>query len=172
MDRHAAAAATATVNDLALLVGRVAFAALFVPSGLQKLMNLQAFMYSIDGRGVPFAPVMAPLGAGLEFLGGLALLLGVEVRLASVLLLLFTVVATLVAHRFWEYAPGAAHNLQQINFFKNVAIVGGFVFLAAHGGGRYCLEQLWRYDRRMRPAGRRATDRGASVPRGAGFPGG
>jgi len=158
MDRHAAAAATATVNDLALLVGRVAFAALFLPSGLQHLMNLQAFMYNIDGRGVPFAPVMAPLGAGLEFLGGLALLLGIEVRVASVLLLLFTVAATWIAHRFWEYAPGAAHQLQQINFFKNVAIVGGFVFLAAHGGGRYGLEQLWRQERRTRPAGRRASD--------------
>ena len=150
----------ATVNDLALLVGRVAFAALFLPSGLSKLMNLQAFMFNIDGRGVPFAPLMAPLGAALEFLGGAALLLGVQVRLASVLLLAFTVAATLIAHRFWEYAPGAARQMQQINFFKNVAIVGGFVFLAAHGGGRYCLEQLWRRDRRLRPAGRRATDPG------------
>ena len=155
MDRTPVAA----VNDLALLVGRVAFAALFVPSGLSKAMNLQAFIYSIDGRGVPFAPALAPLGAALEFLGGLALLLGVHVRVASVALLVFTVLATLIAHRFWEYAPGAAHEMQRISFFKNVAIVGGFVFLAAHGGGRYCLEQLWRRDRRTRPAGRRATDR-------------
>jgi putative oxidoreductase len=154
MDRTPAA-----VNDLALLVGRVAFAALFLPSGLAKLMNLQAFIYNVDGRGVPFAPVLATLGAAVEFLGGLALLVGVQVRFASVALLLFTVAATLISHRFWEYRPGAAHQMQQINFFKNVAIVGGFVFLAAHGGGRYCLERLWRHDRRMRPAGRRANDR-------------
>jgi len=150
----------ATVNDLALLVGRVAFAALFLPSGLSKAMNMQAFIYSIDGRGVPFAPLLAPVGAGLEFVCGLALLLGVHVRLASVVLLGFTVIATLIAHRFWEYQPGAAYEMQRISFFKNVAIVGGFVFLAAHGGGRYCLEQVWRRDRRLRPAGRRATDRG------------
>jgi len=112
------------------------------------------------GAACPFSPVLAPLGAAVEFLGGLALLLGVQVRLASVLLLIFTVLATLIAHRFWNYAPGAAHQMQQISFFKNVAIVGGFVFLAAHGGGRYCLEQLWRRDRRITPAGRRATDRG------------
>ena len=149
----------ATVNDLALLIGRVAFAALFLPSGFSKLMNLQAFIYNIDGRGVPFAPVLAPIGATIEFLGGLALLLGVQVRVASVVLLAFTVLATLIAHRFWEYAPGAARQMQQINFFKNVAIVGGFVFLAAHGGGRYCAEQLWRRERRLRPAGRRAADR-------------
>jgi putative oxidoreductase len=160
MDRTPAA----TVNDLALLVGRVAFAALFLPSGLTKAMNMQAFIYSVDGRGVPFAPLLAPLGAALEFLGGLALLVGIEVRLASVLLLLFTAAATLVAHRFWEYGPGAAHEMQRISFFKNVAIVGGFVFLAAHGGGRYCIEQLWRRERRTRPAGRRASDGGGFHP--------
>ena len=154
----------ATVNDLSLLVGRVAFASLFLPSGLSKAINLQAFIYSIDGRGVPFAPVLAPIGAVVEFLGGLALLLGVQVRVASVLLLVFTVIATLIAHRFWEYAPGAARQIQQISFFKNVAIVGGFVFLAAHGGGRYCLEQLWRRERRTRPAGRRATDGNGIYP--------
>jgi putative oxidoreductase len=154
----------ATVNDLALLVGRVAFASLFLPSGLSKAIDVQAFIYSIDGRGVPFAPVLAPLGAALEFLCGLALLLGVQVRLASVLLLIFTVLATLIAHRFWEFAPGAARQIQQISFFKNVAIVGGFVFLAAHGGGRYCLEQLWRRERRTRPAGRRATDGSGVYP--------
>jgi putative oxidoreductase len=154
MDRSPVAA----VNDLALLVGRVAFAALFIPSGLSKAMNMQAFIYSIDGRDVPFSPLLGPLGAGLELLGGLALLLGVQVRLASVLLLVFTVLATLIAHRFWQYGPGAAHEMQRISFFKNVAIVGGFVFLAAHGGGRYCVEQLWRRERRTRPTGRRATD--------------
>ena len=160
MDRTPVAA----VNDLALLIGRVAMASLFLPSGLMKAMNIQAFIYSIDGRGVPFSPVLAPLGAGVEFLGGLALLLGVQVRFASVLLLVFTVLATLIAHRFWQYAPGAARQMQQISFFKNVAIVGGFVFLAAHGGGRYCLEQLWRRDRRTRPTGRRASDGGGFYP--------
>lgn len=160
MDRTPAA----TVNDLALLIGRVAFASLFLPSGLSKAINVQAFIYSIDGRGVPFAPVLAPLGAAVEFLGGLALLLGVQVRVASVLLLVFTVLATLIAHRFWEFAPGAARQIQQISFFKNVAIVGGFVFLAAHGGGRYCLEQLWQRERRTRAAGRRATDGNGIYP--------
>jgi len=156
--------ATAAANDLALLVGRVAIAALFLPSGFSKLTHLQAFVYNVDGRGVPLPEVLAPLGAMVEFLGGLALLLGVQVRVGSVLLLVFTVLATLIAHRFWEYAPGAARQMQQSSFFKNVAIVGGFVFLAAHGGGRYCLERLWRRDRRMRPAGRRADDRAGFQP--------
>jgi putative oxidoreductase len=117
----------------------------------------------MDGRGVPLAPLFAPLGAAIEFLGGLALLVGVQVRLASVVLLVFTVLATLIAHRFWEY-QGAARRMQEINFFKNVAIIGGFVFLAAHGGGRWCVENLWRRERRLRPTGRRATDQRVLTP--------
>src|SRR5947207_3834840 len=115
MDRTPVAA----VNDLALLIGRVAMASLFLPSGLMKAMNIQAFIYSIDGRGVPFSPVLAPLGAGIEFLGGLALLLGVQVRLASVLLLVFTVLATLIAHSFWGFAPGRAGRLPAIGVFAH-----------------------------------------------------
>ena len=154
MDRTQAA----TVNDLALLLGRVAIAALYLPSGFSKLMNLDAFINQMDGRSVPFAPIVAPLGAAIEFLGGVLLLVGVQVRLASTALLVFTIIATLIAHRFWEY-QGAALRMQQTNFFKNVAIAGGFIFLIAHGGGRYCLERIWRRDRRLNPAGRRATDR-------------
>ena len=149
----------ATVNDVALLLGRVAIAALYLPSGFSKLMNLDAFINQMDGRGVPFAPILAPLGAAIEFLGSLLLLVGVQVRLAALALLVFTIVATLIAHRFWEYQD-AARRMQQTNFFKNVAIAGGFIFLIAHGGGRWCLERLWRRDRRLNPAGRRATDRG------------
>jgi len=156
-------ARVATANDLALLIGRVAIAALYLPSGLSKLMDLPGFIDQVDGRGVPLAPLFAPLGAAIEFLGGLALLVGVQVRVASVLLIVFTVLATLIAHRFWEY-QGAARRMQEINFFKNVAIIGGFVFLAAHGGGRWCVEILWRHERRLRPAGRRATDQRVLTP--------
>ena len=126
-----------------VLIGRIAIAVLFVPSGFSKLMNLPGFITSMDGRGVPLAPILAPLGAAIEFLGGLALLLGVQVRLAAVLLLLFTAAATLISHRFWEFQD-AARRLQETNFFKNLAIMGGLAFVAVHGGGRYCLERLWR----------------------------
>jgi putative oxidoreductase len=129
--------------DLVALVARIAIAVLFIPSGFSKLMNLPGFITSMDGRGVPLAPVLAPLGAAIEFLGGLALLLGVQVRLAALLLVLFTAAATLISHRFWEFQD-AARRLQETNFFKNLAIIGGLLFAAGQGGGRYCVERLWR----------------------------
>jgi putative oxidoreductase len=64
-------------------------------------------------------------------------------RLAAVLLLVFTIAATAISHRFWEYQD-AARRIQETNFFKNLAIIGGLAFAAVQGGGRYCVERLWR----------------------------
>ena len=135
-----------TASDLALLLGRIALSALFIPAGLRKLTDLASFTASLQKQGVPFAEVLAPLGAGVEFLGGIALLIGFQTRLAAGLLILFTVIATLIAHRFWEF-EGAARQMQQGQFFKNLAIVGGFLALCVSGGGRYALDWVWRRDR-------------------------
>jgi putative oxidoreductase len=144
----------------ALLFGRIAIAAVFIPSGFSKLMNLDGFIASLDGRGVPMASILGPLGAMIEFLAGIAVLVGIHVRFASVLMILFTVAATLIAHRFWEF-EGAARTTQQSQFFKNLAIVGGYVFLIVNGGGRYCVDRLWRGgDMRRVVPGRRAADQG------------
>jgi putative oxidoreductase len=158
-----------TASDLALLLGRIALSALFIPGGLRKLTDLGAFTASLQKRDVPFAEVLAPLGAGVEFLGGIAVLIGFQTRLAALLLILFTVIATVIAHRFWEF-EGPARQMQQGQFFKNLAIVGGFLALWVSGAGRYALERLWRrnHGRVDRPVterrlGERRT-RAASVP--------
>ena len=135
-----------TASDLALLLARIALSALFIPAGFSKLTNLAGFTASLQKQGVPYADVLAPLGAGIEFLGGIAVLLGFQTRLAAVLLILFTVIATLIAHRFWEF-EGQARQMQQGQFFKNLAIVGGFLALSVSGAGRYAIDRIWRRDR-------------------------
>jgi putative oxidoreductase len=51
----------------------------------------------------------------------------------------------LISHRFWEYQD-AARQMQQTNFSKNMAIIGGFVLLFVQGGGRFALARLWRHE--------------------------
>jgi putative oxidoreductase len=92
---------------------------------------------------VPFASALAPVGASVEFFGGLAIVLGVEVRSAALLMVAFVIVATLISHRFWELED-AARRAQATLLSKDVAIIGGFVLLHAAGGGRFAVERLWR----------------------------
>jgi putative oxidoreductase len=131
--------------DLVLLIGRVLLGGIFVISGYGKVMAVSAFAATLERRGVPFAPVMGIIGAYVEFLGGLAIVLGIELRYTALLMVAFVIVATLISHRFWE-VQDAAREAQKTQFVKNVAIGGGFFVLHAVGGGRLALERLWRHE--------------------------
>ncbi len=150
-----------TSSDLALLVARIAMSALFIPGGLRKLTDLAGFTASLHKQGVPLADVLAPIGACVEFFGGIAVLVGFQLRIATLLLILFTIVASFIAHRFWEF-EGPARQTQQTQFFKNLAVVGGFFALWAAGAGRYALERLWHRERFV--AERRAAERRTGTP--------
>jgi putative oxidoreductase len=144
MSGRAAGAETAVDHgDLWRLVGRILLGGIFVVSGYGRLMDLAAFAASLEAKGVPFASALAPVGASVEFFGGLAIVLGVEVRSAALLMVAFVIVATLISHRFWELED-AARRAQATLLSKNVAIIGGFVLLHAAGGGRFAVERLWR----------------------------
>jgi putative oxidoreductase len=132
-------------RDWLLLLGRILLGGIFVLSGYGKLMGLSAFAASLEQKGVPFASVMALIGAPVEFFGGLAIVLGIETRYAAALMAGFVIMATLISHRFWEYQD-AARQMQQTHFLKNVAIIGGLVVLFVQGGGRFALVRLWRRD--------------------------
>jgi putative oxidoreductase len=137
--------ASPAYTDLVLLIGRVLMGGIFVASGYGKVVAVSAFAATLERRGVPFAAIMGVIGAYVEFLGGLAIVLGVAVRHTAVLMIAFVIVATLISHRFWELQD-AARAAQQTQFVKNVAIAGGFFMLHASGGGRLALERLWRRD--------------------------
>jgi putative oxidoreductase len=130
-------------RDALMALGRLLLGGIFVVSGYGKLMALSAFAASLERRGVPFASTMALIGAPVEFFGGLAIVLGIEVRYVALLMIAFVIVATIISHRFWMF-EGAVREAQQTQFSKNVAIAGAFFTLAAVGGGRYALERFWR----------------------------
>jgi putative oxidoreductase len=126
------------------LFGRILIGGIFVQSGFEKVMDLNGFTAMLAGGGVPMASVLAPIGAATEFGGGLAIVLGLATRYAALLMIGFTIVATLISHRFWT-SPPEERELQMIQFAKNVAIIGGFVFVFATGGSRFSLERWWRH---------------------------
>jgi len=129
-------------EDVILLLGRVALGAIFIKSGLQKLMALGAFAASLAGRGVPQSSFWAVVGATVEFVGGILIVTGLKTRYASLLLILFVIVATGISHRYWEFVDAAARRAQESQFFKNLSIIGGFLLLWVSGSGRFGLDAL------------------------------
>lgn len=122
-------------NPMFPLLSRILIGALFVTAGIRKAMTIAATAGYFAKLGMPAAEAMAWLAVLIEIGGGLALIIGWQTRLVAWLLAIFVVVATGLAHRFWEFADPGQYNGQLNNFLKNVAIVGGLLMFATYGPG-------------------------------------
>jgi uncharacterized membrane protein YphA (DoxX/SURF4 family) len=117
--------------DLAMLVGRILFAFMFVMSGFNHLAKAEAMAGYAAYKKVP-APKLANLLSGvLMLLGGLSIILGVYADLGALVLAILLVVMAVKMHDFWN-AQGEAKQPEMIGFLKNVSMAGGALFLFAY----------------------------------------
>src|SRR5574339_859214 len=117
-----------------MLVGRVMVSAIFLVCGIRKLIAVAGTAGYFAKLGFPMPDVMVWVAILVEVGGGALLLLGWQTRRVAWLLIAFTVIATLMAHRYWEF-DAAQYANQMTHFFKNVAMVGGLLYIAAFGAG-------------------------------------
>lgn len=134
MDRVAASR-----HGIALLLGRLAIAAIFVPSGFGKLTHLGTFAASLANHGLPAPYFFAIVGACTEFFGSICVMLGFKIRYVALLMAAFTGVAALLSHHFWDMQD-TARAIQYVQFMKNMAIIGGFLILFDAGPGPYSVD--------------------------------
>jgi putative oxidoreductase len=123
-----------------VLLARLGLAALYLPSGFNKLLHIGSFANGLAARGVPAPTLLAILGAAVEFFGALAVLVGFRTRYAALLMIGFTIVASVVSHHFWDIHD-VTRQMQYVQFMKNMAITAGFLFLFVHGAGPLSLDR-------------------------------
>lgn len=128
-----------TLQNPLTLTGRLLLALLFLPAGLMKIGGFAGTVGYIASKGLPMPALGAVIAIVVEVLGGLALLAGFGTRVAALVLAVFTVAATVIFHAYWA-VPAEAQMVQQLMFFKNIAVVGGLLVLAAHGAGGWSLD--------------------------------
>jgi len=130
----------ANVSNTAVLVGRILLATLFILSGFGKIAGYEGTAGYMASKGMPLVNVLLPAAIAIELGGGLLLALGYKARWAALAIFLFLIPTTLIFHAFWGIDPKEAAT-QQINFLKNVSIMGGMLMVFAHGPGRYSLDK-------------------------------
>ena len=120
--------------SVAILVGRVLLSILFILSGFAKLTAISGTAGWFASIGLPF-PTLTTVVVGLvELLGGIAVLVGFKTRIAAILLAVFTLAATVIAHLDF------ADQMQLLMLQKNLGLVGGFLLLAAVGAGSISID--------------------------------
>ena len=122
-----------------VVIARVLLALMFVLAGVGKLTGLEGTAGFIASKGLP-APMLLAAAAGVVELGaGLLLIVGWHARWAALALAGFTLVASVIFHNFWA-VPEAQQMTQQLMFMKNIAVIGGLLFVFAFGAGALSLD--------------------------------
>ena len=128
-----------TIRDEVILLARILLVALFLIFGWGKITNYAGTVGYMAQTGVPMAPVAAAVAILVEVFVSLAALFGVLTRPFAVILALYTLATGFIGHHYWTMT-GAAQYEAEINFYKNVSIMGGFLLLYVTGAGKYSID--------------------------------
>lgn len=127
------------VKNFAPLMGRILLAAFFIPYGWSKIGGFAGTVAYATSAGLPMPTVGVAIAIAIELLGGIAILIGWQTRIAAALLALFTLVASFYFHAYWAL-PADQQMLQSLMFKKNIAITGGLLLLVGWGAGAFSLD--------------------------------
>lgn len=125
--------------DALALVARLLIGWLFLDYGWMKLIGHEGTIKYLANLHVPAPEVMYWPVVLAELLIGVTLILGIATRYISLFTFVYLIIATAIAHRYWE-APPAAVGAQYANFCKNLAIMGGMLLLYVLGPGRFSID--------------------------------
>ncbi|MBA3815055.1 MAG: DoxX family protein [Parachlamydiaceae bacterium] len=118
-----------------MFFARLCLAAIFILSGVNKFMNFDQTAAYMASKGMTMIPLFLFGAASIQILGGLSLVLGYRTRVGAALLILFLIPATYIFHDFWN-VTGADRVALQVEFLKNLAILGGLLYVLSTGPGR------------------------------------
>ena len=124
-------------ENTATLLGRVAMSLLFIHGGWGKLLAPAATQAVLASHHLPMVKYGWMLAVAVELGGGLALLFGLFTRPVGLVLAIWCVATALIAH------TNLADRNQEIHLLKNMAMMGGFLYVAAFGAGAWSLDARW-----------------------------
>ena len=140
MTSQDATSATTAMQDKVLLAARLFVVPLFIYSGIGKILAFSVTASRLPGGEGGFGSFLAAGSIVVELGCSLALILGIWSRYAALILIAFTIAATLMFHNFWA-SPAAQVTAQTINFLKNLGLIGLFAMIATFGPGAYSIEK-------------------------------
>ena len=127
------------VKQYGPLGGRILLALVFVTSGWGKLMGFEATAGYIASKGLPLPQLGAAIAIVVELVGGIMLIVGWQTRWAAAAIFLFLIPTTVIFHGYWA-VEAAQMRAQQIQFMKNLCIMGGMLYVMAFGAGPFSLD--------------------------------
>jgi len=110
-------------------LGRLLMSSLFIWAGFGKLMNPSGTAQYFASYHLPVPDVLVWIVIIIELIGGLMILVGFQTRWVALVLAIFCLITGFAIH----LPAGDLPNM--INFYKNLVMAGGFLYVFAYGAG-------------------------------------
>ena len=120
------------------IIGRIMLSLIFIFAGYHKIIGFDETVNSMATKGLPFSEILLVITIIIELGGGLLLLVGWQARWAATAIFLFIIPVTIVFHPFWSF-EGQDAMMQYHKFMKNLAIMGGLLYVMTYGSGPFSL---------------------------------
>jgi putative oxidoreductase len=115
------------------LIARTFLSLIFLYAGIKHILDFASTQAMMSKLGIPAAGLLLVGTIVFQLLGGLSLVLGYKAKWGAILLILFLIPATLVFHS--PFNPD-----EQINFLKNLALIGALLMVFERGAGPVSLD--------------------------------
>lgn len=125
------------MQALVLLLARILICVIFTLSGIQKILGFSGAAQMLDSKGIKPGWFFLSGCIALLLLGSTLVVVGLWARYGAVLLLVFLIPVSFIMH-----PPFSDDSTQQIQFLKNLAIIGGLLFVVVHGSGALSIDAL------------------------------
>lgn len=112
------------------LLGRILYGGFFIKSGVNHFTNNEMLAGYAASKGVPMPKTAVYLTGAMMFLGGLYILLGFLVSWGILFLSVSMIGISFKMHAFWKDTDPQARMMDEINFWKNMALLGGALMLS------------------------------------------
>jgi putative oxidoreductase len=132
------------VYDGVTLGARLFLAPLFLIFGWRKLKDYSGTVSQMVRDRVKTPVLATAIAIFMELPVAFAVAVGAFTRPSALLLALYTLGTSLIEHRYWT-ATGADRLASMEGFYKNLAIMGGFLLLGLTGAGTYSIDALCGY---------------------------
>ncbi len=128
------------LKSLCALGARFAIVPIFLAAAIDIVKKYAVTVSSVGDAGLPYAEVLVPAALALLALGSLSVLLGWKTRIGAFLLIACLVTATVLYRDFWNL-EGASRAAQQVEFLRNLGLLGGLLALLAFGPGGAAIDR-------------------------------
>jgi putative oxidoreductase len=115
--------------NLIHIVGQILFGGFFVWSGAKHFMHAKDMTGYAKSLKVPM-PEVAVYGTGIMLiLGGLGMLFNMYTLISLIILAVFIIPVSFIAHAYWKQTDPQTRMNNNIQFWKNIALLGAMLLM-------------------------------------------